>query len=209
MKKSKIILIIVLSFVVIACAVTFVICNANNMLMTIPHDSMAPMINAGDVVLCKPINNSEQLQNSDIITYWVIRDGEHNLSIGSIQGIYDLGNGQLAYEVKDCYYPDIYLTTMVKNEEVEGLFVGVIYNNTIGIIILFVIVLAVIILSLRRRRNKKAFATAKHNNAESPENPSQKGVPDSAELIQYKELLDMGAITPEEFEAKKKELLGL
>ena len=120
-----------------------------------------------------------------------------------------MGNGQLAYEVKDCYYPDIYLTTMVKNEEVEGLFVGVIYNNTIGIIILFVIVLAVIILSLRRRRNKKAFATAKHNNAESPENPSQKGVPDSAELIQYKELLDMGAITPEEFEAKKKELLGL
>ena len=86
MKKSKIILIIVLSFVVIACAVTFVICNANNMLMTIPHDSMAPMINAGDVVLCKPINNSEQLQNSDIITYWVIRDGEHKASTIWVMG---------------------------------------------------------------------------------------------------------------------------
>lgn len=31
----------------------------------------------------------------------------------------------------------------------------------------------------------------------------------AAELKKYKELLDMGAITEEEFEAKKKELLGL
>lgn len=208
MKKSKIILIIVLSFVVIACAVTFVICNANNMILTIPNDSMAPMIDAGDVVLCKPINNSKQLQNSDIITYWAIRDGEHTLSIGSIQGIYDLGNGQLAYEVKDCYYSDSHLTTVVQHGELEGLFVGVIYNNTIGIVILLVITLVVGMLLIRRRRNKKVLA-AKQNDADSPENYAQVGVPNSVELMQYKELLDMGAITPEEFEAKKKELLDL
>ena len=208
MKKSKIILIIVLSFVVIACAATFVICNANNMILTIPNDSMAPMIDAGDVVFCKPINNSKQLQNSDIITYWAIRDGEHTLSIGSIQGIYDLGNGQLAYEVKDCYYSDSHLTTVVQHGELEGLFVGVIYNNTIGIVILLVITLVVGMLLIRRRRNKKVLA-AKQNDADSPENYAQEGVPNSAELMQYKELLDMGAITPEEFEAKKKELLGL
>ncbi len=29
------------------------------------------------------------------------------------------------------------------------------------------------------------------------------------ELIKYKQLLDMGALTQEEFDAKKKELLGL
>ncbi len=208
MKKSKTVLIIVLLFVVIACTVTFVICNANNMILTIPNDSMAPMIDAGDVVLCKPINNSKQLQNSDIITYWVIRDGEHNLSIGSIQGIYDLGNGQLAYEVKDCYYADSHLTTMVQHGEVEGLFVGVIYNNTIGIVILLVIVLVVGILLIRYRRNIKSRA-ARQNNADYPEDYTEMGVPDNAELMQYKKLLDMGAITPEEFEAKKKELLGL
>ena len=208
MKKSKIILIIVLSFVVIACAVAFVICNANNMIWVIPTDSMAPTINSGDAILCKPVNNSEQLRNGDIITYRAIRQGEQDLSIGIIQSIYDLGNGQFAYEVMDCYYADSYLTTVVQHGEISGQFVGVIYNNTIGIVILLVIVLAVGVLLIRRRRNKKMLA-AKQNDADSPENYAQVGVPNSAELMQYKELLDMGAITPEEFEAKKKELLGL
>ena len=37
--------------------------------------------------------------------------------------------------------------------------------------------------------------------------PQQASVAD--EILRFKELMDMGVLTPEEFEAKKKQLLGL
>ena len=43
----------------------------------------------------------------------------------------------------------------------------------------------------------------------APAGPAAPPVSSADELKGYKELLDMGAITPEEFEAKKKQLLGL
>lgn len=207
-KKSKTLLVIVLVLIVDVCIVAFVIGSQNNLILRVHNDSLAPTINEGDVILCKPINDSDQLRIGDIISYRKRSLDEH-VEIGQIQAIYDVGNGQFAYEVKDDFYTVIGLTTIVQHGEVEGQFIGVIYNNTIGIVILLVGVLVIGILFIRRRHNKKAYATVQRNDAESPQAFSQVGTPDNADIIRYKELLDMGAITPEEFEAKKKELLGL
>lgn len=54
---------------------------------------------------------------------------------------------------------------------------------------------------------EETFDTATET-AETNEVESQQGTP-ADELLKWKQLLDMGAITQEEFDAKKKELLGL
>ena len=171
------------------------------MVLKMHNDSLAPSIKADDIFICKPVKDFEKLRSADIISFWTITDGEWVVGTGQIQNIYDAGNGQFIYEVKDH-------TLFVYQEEIIGQFFGVIYNKTIGFVILLAIVLIVGAMLIRNRQNKKMLAE-RQNTADSPEYYPQVGISDSTDLIQYKELLDMGAITPEEFEAKKKELLGL
>ena len=74
-----------------------------------------------------------------------------------------------------------------------------------------------IVLLVRRKKKKKAAESAnasettESNAAESTEASKEtKNNPATAdELLKYKELLDAGVITQEEFDAKKKELLKL
>lgn len=55
----------------------------------------------------------------------------------------------------------------------------------------------------------KAFNDYKDHAEELEENNSQPTLSGADEIKKYKELLDMGIITQEEFDAKKKQLLGL
>lgn len=73
-----------------------------------------------------------------------------------------------------------------------------------------------IVLLVRRKKKKKAAEadaseTTESNATESTDaSESAKNNPTTAdELLKYKELLDAGVITQEEFDAKKKELLKL
>jgi len=74
-------------------------------------------------------------------------------------------------------------------------------NLVIALSALLVIVFAIstyLTISLKKNPTKEKTTNNKQN---------MRDVPD--ELKKFKELLDLGAITQEEFDAKKKELLGL
>lgn len=70
-----------------------------------------------------------------------------------------------------------------------------------------------IIKTIRHKNGKDVPVETKQNDAETLANKLIENLQpqntDAAQIKQYKELLDMGAITQEEFDAKKKQLLGL
>lgn len=73
----------------------------------------------------------------------------------------------------------------------------------IAIPILIIITLVVIII---RTRNKSKNTKRGLNAMEQPPVPATS---DADEIMKFKNLLDQGIISPEEFDAKKKQLLGL
>lgn len=56
---------------------------------------------------------------------------------------------------------------------------------------------------------QKTFEDAKNNYISNASEPTQSQTSAADEIVKYKQLLDQGIITPEEFEAKKKQLLGV
>ena len=96
---------------------------------------------------------------------------------------------------------------------------GVIHNKTIGTymwMLFFVVVVQFADGAVRTARHKKGKDMPDEPKRSEAETLAHKVIekmqPQSsgaAEIRQYKELLDMGAITAEEYEAKKKQLLGL
>ena len=62
-------------------------------------DSMSPTFKAGDVIVCEKVTDPSQLKVGDIITYWVVIDGERVQNTHRITSIYD-GGGYLIFETK-------------------------------------------------------------------------------------------------------------
>lgn len=206
MKKLKNILIIVLVFTIVLCTITYVFCKAKNIIFTVNSDLMKPIINEGDDILCKPVQNANQLCKGDIITFWTFIHENRTLAIGEIGEIY-IGDEYLIYEVKD--YP-----VLVHQKEIEGQFIRVLDISTLGIFaVLFIILMAVAIFIVQRSIHKKALAESKVNDVEALQNTMVSNLQirdtDPMEIMQYKELLDTGVITQEEFDTKKKQLLEL
>lgn len=61
---------------------------------------MSPLIEDGDVVLCKPVKDCKKLSVGDIIVYWTVLDGQRVSYASRIQNIYD-GGGYLLFETQD------------------------------------------------------------------------------------------------------------
>ncbi len=84
-------------------------------------------------------------------------------------------------------------------------------GSYIGAVIVFGIYILIAYLCIRKKKNSESvFETVQpapyYNTAPSAPEPKSEGM---EELKKYKNLLDMGVITEEEFDAKKKQILGI
>ena len=84
-----------------------------------------------------------------------------------------------------------------------------IYNNFPGVLFEIILLLVVIIAFAKRSTIIAGSPVAENADSKTIINNIQESSTNADELKKYKELFDMGAITQEEFDAKKKELLGL
>ena len=64
----------------------------------IVSDSMAPLFEAGDKIVCEPVDPTD-LRAGDVIAYWTIIDGQRVVNVHRILNIYDGGN-YLIFETK-------------------------------------------------------------------------------------------------------------
>lgn len=62
-------------------------------------DSMYPTFKAGDTIICERISDPGELRTGDIITFWVVINGERVLNTHRINNIYD-GGDCLIFETK-------------------------------------------------------------------------------------------------------------
>ena len=88
MKKALKIVVDVLSWIILAIAllVTILVFSSgrNNGVanlfgfipLSVESDSMKPTFNAGDLIICREVDDIMQLQENDVITFWTIIDGK-------------------------------------------------------------------------------------------------------------------------------------
>lgn len=84
-------------------------------------------------------------------------------------------------------------------------------GSYMGAVIVFGIYILIAYLCIRKKKNEEpvyetAHPVSRYDTSASTHESKQEGM---EELKKYKYLLDMGAITEEEFNAKKKQILGL
>ena len=72
---------------------------ASGSLRRIQTDSMAPTLESGDWIWCENVDDPEDLEVGDIITYWTVINGMRVLNTHRIVAIYDHGD-YLVFETK-------------------------------------------------------------------------------------------------------------
>lgn len=97
--------------------------SSEQFVLEIQTDSMLPLLAPGVKILCEEVDDPATLQVGDIITYWIIIDGERLLNTHRIFAIYD-GGGYLIFETKGDNRPDPDPLT-VHESEIVGKFVKI------------------------------------------------------------------------------------
>ncbi len=99
MKKALKIVVDVLSWIILAIALLITILvfssGRNNGVanlfgfipLSVESDSMKPTFNAGDLIICREVDDIMQLQENDVITFWTIIDGKKVKNTHRIVGI--------------------------------------------------------------------------------------------------------------------------
>ena len=102
----NVILVIAIIVAAICTYVSFVSSSGNGVpsifglqMFSIQTDSMYPILNPGDLIFDKEIQDKSTLQKGDIITYWTVINGERVLNTHKIYEIYD-GGGYLIFATK-------------------------------------------------------------------------------------------------------------
>ena len=102
----NVILVIAIIVAAICTYVSFVSSSGNGVpsifglqMFSIQTDSMYPILNPGDLIFDKEIQDKSTLQRGDIITYWTVINGERVLNTHKIYEIYD-GGGYLIFATK-------------------------------------------------------------------------------------------------------------
>lgn len=97
--------------------------SSEQFVLEIQTVSMLPLLAPGVKILCEEVDDPATLQVGDIITYWVVIDGERVLNTNRIFAIYD-GGGYLIFETKGDNRPDPDPLT-VHESEIVGKFVKI------------------------------------------------------------------------------------
>lgn len=125
----NIILVVAIILAAVCTYISFVSSSGNGVpsifgyeILSIQTDSMYPVLNPGDLIFDRRVNDPTELQRGDIITYWTVIDGERVLNTHTVVEIYDGGN-YLIFQTKG-ENNDVEDPLTVHESEIVGKYTG-------------------------------------------------------------------------------------